>query len=103
MAKSKTGSRKIVRVGEYQISTDGVQYIVDVMGLPDATSHLLKGDPNKEISKDRMFYTSFEGLAKGILEKAMKKRFQASGLVGVYNETLKKLIDQCDGLLKKDQ
>lgn len=103
MAKGKRKATQVARVGRFSITTDGTQYIVDIMGLPDVNNHFFEGDPTVEIVKEQLFYTSFEGLAHGVLEKAVKHKFQESGLKGVYTNTLRDLISQCDGLLEKDK
>lgn len=101
MSKKREAPAFLVRVGNFIIRVDERQYIVDHMGLPDTSSHLFKGDPNKEIVKRQTYYSSFEALAKGVLENAIKRKFNESGLKGVYNNTLKELIKQCEEKLNE--
>lgn len=92
--RGKQSDRRIVRVGDFDIQTDGMQYIVDRMGLTDMDHPQTK--EQHEVSKRRTYYDSFESLAKGVLEQAIKVKFQESGLRKVYTDTLRQLIEQCE-------
>jgi hypothetical protein len=94
MGAKEEESGRVVVLGQYRITANNMRYKVKTMGEPDEDNHFYNAEKGNErlVVKEEVYYSSFEGLCQGILEKYMKRKFQVSGLQGLYTNALKDLM-----------